>query len=318
VWIRRTKEWREIRGEFNKGKVQKVILRHLPIGTKESEIKKLCSEHGDVQKVEMNCDDSGRYWTRSAFVTMSSEEEASSVFDALHQKKVKGCTISTALFMANGRANQLWISWFPKTVTKEDIYEFVGKAVNERPLRVRLIDSKADSGRAAAVAFSGFDLLTQCISKLNGKKLGRAEVTVGINLRNYDLRGQSKRVQMSNLPRKVTEQNVADHLRKHSKISNPPVSITLQEQGAIIVMRSHEDAMKAVQNVTMTKMKGTTCFVEMIKAPGKRRMPSGKSAAKKKSKKGSFSGGSKTKGSKARLKKKAIKGKGKKKGGLKK
>jgi len=156
-------------------------------------------------------------------------------------------------------------------VTKEEVYEFVEEAVDERPLRVHFFDNKRSS-RFALVAFSGFDLLAQCISKLNGKELGGAEVRVGLNRVVFDFGIKSKRVRMSNLPRKVTEQNIADHLRKYSKISSPPISITLRDQplddgkmDAVIDMKSHEDAMKSVQNVTMTKMKGTTCFVDLMR-----------------------------------------------------
>merc|ERR1712173_30843 len=111
----------------------------------------------------------------------------------------------------------------------------------------------------------------------------------------------------------------------HSQINNPPISINVRNQRprdgkmeAIIEMSSHQDAIKTVQNVTMTKLEGTMCFVDLMSVRQKRKKSTKKSASKRKLRKESFSGGEKMKGTKARLKKKVIEGKGKKKGGLKK
>merc|ERR1719193_2073009 len=68
------------RGEFKKGSTNEVIVCHLPMNMKESEIRKMCSEYGTVKAVKINMNKKG-YSSRSAFVTMSSNQEASSLFD---------------------------------------------------------------------------------------------------------------------------------------------------------------------------------------------------------------------------------------------
>jgi len=166
------------RCESLKGTTKEVILRHLPADIEKEEIKKMCSgPRARVKKVWFNLDKQG-YRLRTASVTMSSEEAANSVFDGLHQKKVKGCKIETSFSMKPSGTNSCFIGWFPKSVSQKDISKFVSGAVDERPLHIRLEDSKRDSDKAAFVTFSNIGLVAQCISKLNGKELGGVEVEV--------------------------------------------------------------------------------------------------------------------------------------------
>jgi len=112
-----------------------------------------------------------------------------------------------------------------------------------------------------------------------GKELGGVEVKVN-TAKPYDFQfGDSRTIKMSNLSRKVTEQHILNHFKKHSEIKNPPISISLRHHPsnedkmgfALIELQSKEDALKVIQNVTMTELEGTKCIVEMAYNPNRDR-----------------------------------------------
>jgi len=194
------------RCELHKGVTRKVMLCHLPVGIEKEEIKKMCSDVGRamVKKVWFLVDKQG-YRTRRALVTMASREGASKVFDGLHHKKVRGCTITTG---------------YPEE------------------------------------ALSFEDSMT---------------------------------IKMSNLSRNVTEQHILNHFKEHSKIKKPPTLISLRHHPssgnklgfAIIDLQSHEDALKVIQNVNGTELKGTKCIVKMGYSPIHKRQESRRGQARK-------------------------------------
>jgi len=192
------------RFEILKGATRKVLLCNLPVGIDKEEVMRMCSGHGTVKKVWFNVNEQG-YQLRTALVTMASREEASSVFDKLHQKKVKGCIITT---------------------------------------------------RYPATPLSSEDSMT---------------------------------IKMSNLSRKVTEQHILNHFKQHSKIKKPPISISLRHHPsnedmlgfAVIEMQSHEDALKVVQNVDGTELRGTKCAVKLGYSPLHKRQESQRGQTRK-------------------------------------
>merc|ERR1719474_761314 len=211
-----------------------------------------------------------------AYVQMETLKEAEKVIDKVRMTELEGQKMWAQKCREKGIAVQsmktysLSIGWFAEKVDKEDVYEFVGKAVDERPLRIHFVNRGQDPNIAAMLTFSESDIVAQCISKLNGKKLGGVKVEVN-TAKFDDQKTSSTEIKMDNLSRKVTEQHILNHFRKYSKISNPPTSISLRHHPsdedkmgfALIEMASHEDSLKVIQNVTMTELKGRKCFVEI-------------------------------------------------------
>jgi len=177
MWTRKCRERYSHRAEFKKGSTTEVMLGHLPMDMEEGEIRKMCSKYGTVKRVKINVDKEG-YYSRSAMVSMSGKNEASRVFDGLHQKKVSGCNITTMFWTRHSGTNTLYIGGCPESVSQEDIRKFVSGAVDERPLHIKLVDSTQDSSKGVFVVFSKFDVVAQCIRKLKGKKLGGVNVKV--------------------------------------------------------------------------------------------------------------------------------------------
>merc|ERR1719233_2595241 len=72
-----------------------VVLCNIPMGIKAEEIKKMCSEYGAVKYVCLR--HVGSEWDsmRRALVEMEGKKGAKRVFDGLHEKKVRGCIITT-------------------------------------------------------------------------------------------------------------------------------------------------------------------------------------------------------------------------------
>jgi RNA recognition motif-containing protein len=165
------------RGEFKKGSTEEVILCHLPMHIKEGEIRKMCSQYGAVKEVKINMNKRG-YFMRSAIVTMSSKAEASSVFDGLNEEKVKGSTITTRFSVEDNQTNRFIISSFPQSVSQGMIRKFVKEAVGVSPTHVEFRRDEQDAKVCAMVKFSNYEHVVQCISELNGKKLGGQKVKV--------------------------------------------------------------------------------------------------------------------------------------------
>merc|ERR1719189_154632 len=101
IWIRKTHGRDYPRNESLKGQTSGVIIENLPAKMDDEEIKKQCSKMGVVQSVRMMADKHG-YSLRSAFVSMSNEKGAATVFTKLHQQEVQGCTTKTRFDELNG------------------------------------------------------------------------------------------------------------------------------------------------------------------------------------------------------------------------
>merc|ERR1712113_1044348 len=88
-------------------------------------------------------------------------------------------------------------------------------------------------------------------SELKGSKLFASIENVG---------GNQTILVISNLPKGVSEQNVADHIKKFGKIKTPPKSIMLKRNktnGFVAVnFASKEDALKTMKGINGTQMKG--------------------------------------------------------------
>merc|ERR1712083_518705 len=95
MWIQQCRGVNNERNEDSKGMDKEVIVRNLPLDIQEKTLRKLCAEHGNVERVHIAKDKNG-YPQRLAFVQMSTVEEADAVFDALHESKVGGCSMMTA------------------------------------------------------------------------------------------------------------------------------------------------------------------------------------------------------------------------------
>jgi len=176
--------------------------------------------------------------------------------------------------------NQAFIGWFPMDVAKWHVHQFVKKAVKERPLRIEFLKSKRnDDEQAAFVAMRTRKLLNQVISKLNGTMLGSKKVTVEAHLphrtrkREKLFEFEQKEIRIGNLNRRkhehrLTEKVISEHIMEHSKAKMPPISVSLRQSTfnkieAVIEMNSRKDALAAIQNVTMTSLRGVRCYVEM-------------------------------------------------------
>merc|ERR1719295_276982 len=78
-------------------------------------------------------------------------------------------------------------------------------------------------------------------------------------------------VRMDNLSRNVTEQIIVDHLKKYSKIKNPPKMVKLVHHSsdeskmgfAFVELASHDDAQKVIDNVHLTKLEGRKCWIDL-------------------------------------------------------
>jgi len=176
VWAKQTPKPR--RNPVLRGKVNSLEIGHLPLNMEMDEIEAMCAEYGDVLRVKEDLDRNG-YFQRSASVVMSTAKEAAAVFDRLHDEKVRGCRIITRFRIPN--TTKLFIGWFPKSVTKEDVSQFVirrGRTPGREPFSIDLVDGKTDSNRAAFVELFDPQEVAECVSKLNGKELGGVEVSV--------------------------------------------------------------------------------------------------------------------------------------------
>merc|ERR1719348_2425895 len=110
------------------------------------------------------------------------------------------------------------------------------------------------SGRPSHVV----GIIEQCVSKLNGKKLGGVEVKVEMATVSDMYYAISTKIRMSNLSRKVTEQHIVNRLKKIQFIK-PPKSISLRHHPtdenkmgfALIELQSLKDALRVTRKLTM-------------------------------------------------------------------
>jgi len=200
-------------------------------------------------------------------VEMSSNEQADALFDGLHEKKVNGCTITTAYYRNEDKKTcheRLCIFGVPESVSREDICKFVKQGADKRPVDVRMTRiGKQKSKMMAKVAFPKRGMAFRCLIKLKGKQFGGNTVKLTTTNAFGDPRNYTG-IAMWNLPSEVTEQMIADHLRDYSKITNPPQSIRLfrsERTSAMVKLQTHEDAQMVVQNVNGTKLNGRICWV---------------------------------------------------------
>merc|ERR1719499_2877013 len=126
------------------------------------------------------------------------------------------------------RRRSFRITGFSSDVTNADILNFINQAVDTHPLA---IDLHHDSTYWAVIQFSDWNSVTECVQKLKGKTLN-GNVIAFADCKKRPISAselsRSTTVKMDNLSRNVTEQMIADHLRKHSKIRNPPKTILLR------------------------------------------------------------------------------------------
>lgn len=279
VWIRQHVGLETERNEYLRGLSKRVDLWNLPSEIDgPSEIEKLCAEYGKVEKVKLRTCDTGAYYTRRAEVRMSSSEEAAAVFDALHGKEFRGCIITTANRTKNvdsRTVRTLLLTGNLEGVSKPKICAFLTHVVKEPPLRIVLHRNNQEcSEMSVSVVFSDQELVQKCITKLNGKTI-RGNVVIKLQERR---RGHifaaimtSTVISMENLPRTVTEGIITDHLRKYAKITNEPKCIRLLQDSnnetkmgyAIVELQSCEDAQMVINNINLTEIEGTKCWIQL-------------------------------------------------------
>jgi len=269
IWVQECAHVVPSRREYLRGKGTKLVIKSLPADFEKFEIKELCQENGgkavDVRRLKAR-----HFRPAAAIVTMSSAEGAAKVFDALHHKEVKkGYTTKTIYYSMD--PNALSIAGVPEGVCRADISDFVMEVAGQRPLKIAY--RNYDGERAALVVFSKAQTVARCIRRLRNKKLGGERVTLseaaGLNLsaRSITRMAHGTGVRIYDVPEKVTEQTIADHLKKYSKISNAPKSIILEDgkqKSVRVELQSHKDAQLVVDNVNCTEMKGKKCWVEIM------------------------------------------------------
>ena len=160
------------------------------------------------------------------------------------------------------------------------------EAVDERPLSISFILGSDKASRKAFVKFSKHDLVAQCMLKLRGKELGGRKVTLTEqSSKKHNPRLETSTwIRISNVDLDLTQQSIADHLRKHSKITGRPKTISLrrdvsdeaQKQTVYVELETKEDALLAVANVCMTELEGKRCWVERVTSQGRKETLRGK------------------------------------------
>jgi len=173
VWARKAKQWGSDRNEKLKGEATCVLIRGLPAGMKEHEVEKLCAKHGNVKSVRMANGVPG-YAPRSAFVHMSNAREAASVFKELNEKSHKKSTLFTS-FWKGPKTDRVFIGWFPKSVTQDEIKAFVQKATKHKPTAVHV--KTLEEKKCATVIFDNVLAAGQCL-QLSGQRIQGKKVTV--------------------------------------------------------------------------------------------------------------------------------------------
>lgn len=144
IWVRKTRGRHYPRNQSLKGKTSGVIIDNLPAGMDGEEIRTQCSNHGTVQSVRMMKDKHG-YSMRSAFVLMSNEKGAATVFTKLHQQEVQGCTTKTRFDELNGE-----------------------KRSRPKKKKVKVSKKVLKKGKVKGKAFAGKDKLKGLSSKMKG------------------------------------------------------------------------------------------------------------------------------------------------------
>jgi len=173
VWARKAKQWGSDRNEKLKGKHTCLLIRGLPVGMEEREVKELAAKHGNVKLVRMANGIPG-YAPRSAFVHMSNARDAASVFEELNEKSHQKSTLFTSFWMP--KTKSVFIGSFPRSVTKEDIKGFIRKATNHEPTQIHFRPVKGDK-KIATVTFKDSAAVGQCLG-LSGKKIQGEKVKV--------------------------------------------------------------------------------------------------------------------------------------------
>merc|ERR1712083_811233 len=109
------------------------------------------------------------YPTRHAFVTMSTAEEAAAVFDALHESKVKGCSISTHFKSRKPKRKGGDLKKRSKTTKKSKVKKV---SVKEEDLKVL--------SKMAKLKISGKSKGNKLNTKAKGKKSKKKKKTVKV------------------------------------------------------------------------------------------------------------------------------------------
>jgi len=94
MWIQQSRHDIQPRNEHLKGLHNALIVQNVPMSWRRTQIREMCAKHGEVKEVTLFRANKG-YLSRDPLVIMSTEKEASALFDALNGKKVEGCVLRT-------------------------------------------------------------------------------------------------------------------------------------------------------------------------------------------------------------------------------
>jgi len=170
------------------------------------------------------------------------------------------------------RLNSAWIALGPisENTTKKNIIDHIKKTGNIN-VGVKKVYINATRAWIECSNNSEARKLVESLSfsELKGSKLFASIENVG---------GNQTILVISNLPKGVTEQNVADHIKKFGKIKTPPKSIMLKRNktnGFVAVnFASKEDALKTMKGINGTQMKGqdVCVWVQLLSGQQQKRL----------------------------------------------
>ena len=256
--------------------ITKMVIYNLPleICTEMKSIKKLCKqqvgEQNAVRKVIVNYQGGG-YPRRSASIHLKSHADAVKLYHKLHEYQMGDDVLTTGFISDYPQSNVLGITGIPahnKRPRCIDIYDFVKKAVDERPVSIRTL-CNGEHGWIVLVIFKGHQQVAQCMAKLARKLFAGNKVTL-YELKRIPFAKKKQEIWICDLSEDVKEKVIQKHLLRHANLHENRIErIRIVKSGqakvadAVITIKSSNDIGSVVDKVCLTKLQKKTCWAQI-------------------------------------------------------